>query len=114
MELIRGAVLWTIWLEINRLCFNDKCKPKHVTVIGMQIISLSRYWCGIKGKVNLLHLSIILLQDVEILSLQVQDLVEEMSEEEVSEETLMRDMVDTQVTLEVPMFEREIDEIFLV
>jgi hypothetical protein len=114
VELIRGAVLWIVWLERNRLCFANKGKPKHVTVTGMQIISLARYWCGIKGKTNLLHLSIILPQDVEVLSLQVQDLTEGMSEEEGSKETLMRDMVDTQVALEVPMFERETDETFLV
>jgi hypothetical protein len=46
---------------------------------------------------------------MEVLSLQIQDLVED-----TSEENLMRDMVDTQVVLEVPMFEREIDETFLM
>jgi hypothetical protein len=51
---------------------------------------------------------------VEVLSLQVQDLIETTLEEEVIEETLVRDMVDTPVILKAPMFEREIDDTFLM
>jgi hypothetical protein len=43
VELIRGAVSWSVWLERNRLCFHDQSKPKNVAVIGLQIIILARY-----------------------------------------------------------------------
>jgi hypothetical protein len=49
VELIRGVVLWTVWLERNRLYFNDMSKLKNIAVIGMQIVSLARYWCEIQG-----------------------------------------------------------------
>jgi hypothetical protein len=69
VELIRGTVLWNVWLERNQLCFNEQSKPKNVVVIGLQIVSLARHWCGIQGNGNLLHLSLVLPQDVETLSL---------------------------------------------
>jgi hypothetical protein len=58
----------------------------------MQIISLARYWCENKGKTILLHLSIVLPQDMEALSMRVQDLTVGLSDEEgveknISEET---------------------------
>jgi hypothetical protein len=43
VELIRGAILWSFWLEMNRLCFYDQSKTKNVAVIGLHIISLARY-----------------------------------------------------------------------
>jgi hypothetical protein len=44
VEMIRGAVLWTIWLERNILCFQNG-SPKSVTSIGIQILSLVFFWC---------------------------------------------------------------------
>jgi hypothetical protein len=43
VELIRGAVLWSVWLERNRLCFHDQSKLMNVDVVGLLIISLARY-----------------------------------------------------------------------
>jgi zinc-binding in reverse transcriptase len=43
VELIRGAVLWSVWLERNRLCFHDQSKLKNVDVVGLLIINLARY-----------------------------------------------------------------------
>jgi hypothetical protein len=51
---------------------------------------------------------------VEVLSLQVQDLIEATSEEEVIEETLVRDMENTPVSLAAPICESEIDDKFLM
>jgi zinc-binding in reverse transcriptase len=35
VELVRGVILWNVWLERNRLCFNEQSKPKNVVVIGL-------------------------------------------------------------------------------
>jgi hypothetical protein len=37
------VVLWTIWLEMNRLCFQNG-SPKIVRSIGMQILRLVSFW----------------------------------------------------------------------
>jgi hypothetical protein len=31
----KGAILWTLWKERDRLCFNDGSKHKNVVGIGM-------------------------------------------------------------------------------
>jgi hypothetical protein len=41
---------------LKEIVYILNCKPKTVAVIGMQIISLAKYWCGLKDKANLLHL----------------------------------------------------------
>ena len=58
IELLRGAVLWTIWLERNRLCFNVS-SPSSIKVIGTKIIALTQFWCKSKeddsfSKLNLI------------------------------------------------------------
>jgi hypothetical protein len=112
VELIRGrAVLWTVWLKQNRLCFNDGSTPRNITVIGMQIISLARYWCEKKGKTTLLHLSIVLSQDVEALPMRVQDLAVGLSEEEGVEKISARKHEVTRVVMTVSLSRREINEL---
>jgi hypothetical protein len=36
VKMIRGALLWTIWLKRNRLCFHTG-SPKSIRTIGVQI-----------------------------------------------------------------------------
>jgi hypothetical protein len=70
-ELLRGAVLWTIWLERNKLVLTDK-KTSSIVMLGRKIINLTHYWCLQKGKVDLLKLSLILPHEVDDLIMQVQ------------------------------------------
>jgi hypothetical protein len=72
VEMIRGVILWTVWLERNKLCFTDK-KACSISVLGNKIISLAQYWCSKKGKVNLLQLSLVMPQEVGDLCMQVQE-----------------------------------------
>jgi hypothetical protein len=44
IEMIRGAVLWNVWLERNRLCFTNY-KSRTVSMLAMQIISMAHHWC---------------------------------------------------------------------
>lgn len=66
LELVRGAVCWTIWLERNRLCFND-CKVNSLQNLGMQIIKLATFWCKHSRKNKLLNLTLVLPQEVQSL-----------------------------------------------
>jgi hypothetical protein len=72
VEMIREAVLWTVWLEKNKLYFTDK-KACSIPVLGNKIISLAQYWCSKKGKVNLLQLSLVMPQEMGDLCMQVQE-----------------------------------------
>jgi hypothetical protein len=76
IEMIRGAVLWNVWLERNRLCFTNY-KSRTVSMLAMQIISMAHHWCQKKGRVDLLYLSLVLPQEIAELSMQVQPLSEE-------------------------------------
>lgn len=42
IELIRCAVLWVLWTEKNKLCFNE-CHQKSVQALGLQIINLANF-----------------------------------------------------------------------
>jgi hypothetical protein len=44
VEMVRGAILWVIWLERNKLCFTNE-KYRNIKVVGLQIISLTSFWC---------------------------------------------------------------------
>lgn len=44
VELIRGAVLWCVWLERNSLIFKNE-NAKSLQSLGAQIISLVKFWC---------------------------------------------------------------------
>jgi hypothetical protein len=49
-EILKGAVLWVIWNERNRLIFKGgNCKT--VRTLGNNIIMLAKYWSQIKGKI---------------------------------------------------------------
>jgi hypothetical protein len=86
-ELIRGVVLWTIWLEKNKLVFTNK-KACSAAVLGRKIINLAQHWCLQKGKVNLLKLSLVLPYEVENLIMHVLVLLEE--EEEPVEKGIVK------------------------
>jgi hypothetical protein len=75
VELVRGTVLWIMWLERNKLCFTDK-DACSVSVLGRKIISLATYWCSQKGKVDLFKLSLVLPQEVGALLMQVKVILE--------------------------------------
>jgi hypothetical protein len=44
VEMVRGAILWVIWLERNKLCFTNE-KYRNIKAVGLQIISLTSFWC---------------------------------------------------------------------
>lgn len=44
VEMIRGVVLWSIWLKRDRLIFRDG-NAKSLQVVGSHIISLVQFWC---------------------------------------------------------------------
>jgi hypothetical protein len=80
--MIRGAMFWVIWLEMNKLCFTTH-SPKNLAMLGMRIISITKYWCTSKGKFDLFNLFLVLPQEIAELFLQVVPvLVEEYLEEE--------------------------------
>jgi hypothetical protein len=59
-----GAVLWVIWLEHNRLCFQGG-NVKNIHSIGMQIIGLVSFWFKHNKESSLLKLTVVLSQDVQ-------------------------------------------------
>lgn len=64
VELIRGAVIWVIWLERNRVCFqNNTASP--ISSIAAKIVSLTSFWCKSRGDQMYLKLSLILPFDVK-------------------------------------------------
>ena len=69
IEMVRGAVLWVIWLNRNALCFHQT--PTSIKKIGMQISSLITFWCqtiSVKLSSNLAN---IFPNDVTTLSSQL-------------------------------------------
>jgi hypothetical protein len=70
IETVRGAVLWVIWLERNRIYFNNT-RCRNIKSIGLQIISLISFWCTNTGIGNLLKLSLVLPQTTDDLFNQV-------------------------------------------
>ena len=65
VELIKGVVLWVIWLERNRLCFNTNSNCKSIISIAAQIVSLATFWCKSRGDDLYLKLTLILPCDVK-------------------------------------------------
>ena len=70
--LMLASVLWTIWLERNRICFNTTT-PLSVKSIGAKLISLAHLWCNSIPKNSLLKLSLMLPSDVKDLPEQIQE-----------------------------------------
>ena len=62
IELVRGAVLWSLWLARNKLCFQGvRAKPR---ALGAKIISLAKFWVTSKDNGSVLKLSLVLPTDV--------------------------------------------------
>jgi hypothetical protein len=71
VEIIRSVVLWIVWLERNRICFNIDVVPKSIKMLGMQILRLIQFLCKNLDEALLLIIQYILPQDVQSLHLQV-------------------------------------------
>jgi hypothetical protein len=92
----RGVVMWIIWLERNRICFQNK-GVRSVKIIGMHILSLVTYWYqqGLKAAND--ELMLLLPPNVNNLNFQVGSIMR-IQEEEI---TKVHD----------PWFGREISEV---
>ena len=70
IELVRGAVLWQIWLERNNIIFKGS-SPQSLKVLGSKIISLVLFWCKSNSDKSYFKLTLILPCDVKKLPDQV-------------------------------------------
>lgn len=69
-EILRGALLWTIWNERNRIIFRGgDCKS--IRQLGYSRNSLAKHWFQIKGNEYQAQLHYILPPDVQSLPVQV-------------------------------------------
>lgn len=58
LKLVRGSILWVVWLERNRTCFNNTtCRS--IQSVAIKIISLATFWC--KSRAGNLFLQTILI-----------------------------------------------------
>jgi hypothetical protein len=73
IEMIRGAVLWTIWLEWNILCFQNGSQ-KIIRSVEIQILRLVFFWCQHACPSLYNDLLSIMPQKVQNLPLQVNHL----------------------------------------
>ena len=73
VELVRGAVLWCIWLARNKLCFQHTNIPT-LQAVGSRIISLSTFWCQSLNDGSFQHLPLILPMNTN--GLPCQDLIQ--------------------------------------
>jgi hypothetical protein len=69
-EIIRGAFLWTIWKERNKIVF-ERAKCKSLRALGNSIITLAKYWCRKKDDDYQFNLHLILPQNITMLPVQV-------------------------------------------
>ena len=58
IEIIRGSVLWTIWLDRNRIIFKEG-KVQDVQILGAKILTMARFWAlnqktDLTGDLNLI------------------------------------------------------------
>lgn len=83
VEMVRGTVLWILWLEWNKLCFQNSSKPT-IQVIGAKIIAMASFWCKTLSGQSFWKLSLILPLDVT--NLHTQDLMIPSEEEDLTEE----------------------------
>jgi hypothetical protein len=70
VETIRGAVLWVIWIERNKLCFNNTM-CRNIKALGLQIISLTAFRYSNTSTSNLLKLLLVLPHTTDDLFIQV-------------------------------------------
>ena len=100
--MLRGAILWNVWLERNRVIFNDNTTPISAKSLGFKIISLATFWCKSSSDNSYLKLSLMLPCDVKDLPDQILEEEEEstqalgasnppdhMSGDEMSDEDLL-------------------------
>ena len=80
VELLRGAILWNVWLERNRVIFNDDTTLISAKSLGFKIISLATFWCKSRSENSYLKLSLMLPYDVKDLPDQVLEEEEESSQ----------------------------------
>lgn len=69
IELLRGAVLWSISLNRNALCFNQT--PTSMRKIDAQILSLAQFWCKANSDALVASLDCILPKNITKLSNQL-------------------------------------------
>lgn len=74
-------VLWIIWLERNKLCFQD-CSIPTLQSVGARIAAWASFWCKTLG--NNLFLKLSLLMPLDTTNLPCQDLLE-LEEEDLEE-----------------------------
>jgi hypothetical protein len=70
VEIVRGAVLWAVWLERNKIVFISS-KLRSLKCLALQIISLASFWCLHTSNGNLRNLSLVLPQNTYDLCMQV-------------------------------------------
>lgn len=68
--MIRGVVLWTIWLERNRLCFQGGFCESLKSVDNV-IITSAKFWCAVRKDGSILKLFLILPDNTLDLPLQI-------------------------------------------
>lgn len=64
VELVRGAVIWSIWLEKNRNIFRGG-NIKSYRSLDISIINLVKYLCQMSKNNSYLKTQLVLLVDVE-------------------------------------------------
>jgi hypothetical protein len=68
--MLKGAGIWTLWLERNRLIFKgSNCKS--VRNLGGSIISLIKFWCQAKGNSYIDNLHLVVPPNVNSLPMQI-------------------------------------------
>ena len=73
IEMVRGAVLWTVWLARNKLCFQGVfSNPRS---IGAQILSLLNFWVTSRNDGSKLKLSLIIPSDISNLPVHLDGLM---------------------------------------
>jgi hypothetical protein len=79
--MVRGAVLWCVWLERNNISFQNTYVPS-LKAVGSKIIALTSFWCKNLKNGSLLHLSLVLPLDTN--DLYTQELLPLSEEEKVT------------------------------
>lgn len=64
LEFIRGAILWCVWLEMNKVCFNG-IRLASAKSIRTKILSMLLFWWQVRKDNSFLKLSLILPSDVK-------------------------------------------------
>lgn len=68
--MIRGAIVWIIWLERNNVCFKGLV-PTTSKTFGIKIIALTSFWCQSGNDDSFSNLYLIILFDLKELPNQL-------------------------------------------